>query len=402
MNRFISFLLLFFFILSLSAQKDQAVFKPYQVGFYHNVIMKEMGFKVPDLSDRKVFKATFDGVVIPNDTNKYERCVYLPPVHQGMTGTCWCYAATSFMEAEILRSYGKKVKLSEMYTVYWEYVDRAADYVKLRGNYFAEGSEASSIPVVWEKYGIVPVEAYPGKPATQPYHNHREMVEKMSAFLDSMKEANAWNEEVILKQIRKILDSYMGAPPAKFKYEGKDYTPQAFLKEVVKLNLNDYYNFMSTKSANYMERSELVEADNWRHYDKYYNLNCEDFTRTLVDALKKKYSVCICGDISEPGIDAFNEAAYIPSFDIPQDYINDDSRELRLQNGSTTDDHCMHAVGWYYDGKHYWFLFKDSNAGAYDGPNKGYRFFRDDFVKLKMMNLMIHKEGAPILDKIIK
>lgn len=402
MNKLIVAILLLVVVIPLAAQPDKAVFKPYQPGYYQNVIMKSMGKEMPDMSGRKFFRASFEGIIIPNDTNKYERCVYLPPVQQGMTGTCWCYATTSFMESEILRVTGKKVKLSEMYTVYWEYVDRAADFVQLRGNYFAEGSEASSIPIVWNKYGIVPLEAFPGKPAAQAFHIHREMVEIMSAYLDSIKTANAWNESEVIKGIRAILDKHMGAIPEKFTYEGKSYTPQTFLKEVVKLNLNDYYNFMSTKSANYMEKSELVEADNWRHYKEYYNLTCQDFTNTLVEALKKKYSVCICGDISEPGIDAFNEGAYIPSFDVPQEYINDDSRELRLQNGSTTDDHCMHAVGWYFDGKHYWFLFKDSNAGAYDGPNKGYRFFRDDFVKLKMMNLMIHKDGAPILDKIIK
>jgi bleomycin hydrolase len=228
------------------------------------------------------------------------------------------------------------------------------------------------------------------------------MKEKMMTYLDSIKESNSWNEELVAKGIKNILNRYMGAPPTEFTYQGKKYNPQAFLKEEVKLNMNDYYNFMSTLSADFMQKSELVEADNWRHEDDYYNLNCNDFTTTLLDALKKDYSVCICGDISEPGIDSFNEGAYIPTFDIPQEFINDDARQLRLSDGSTTDDHCMHAVGWYFDGKYNWFLFKDSGAGGFDGPNKGYRFIREDFVKMKMMNIMMHKNAAPILNKIIK
>jgi hypothetical protein len=51
----------------------------------------------------------------------------------------------------------------------------------------------------------------------------------------------------------------------------------------------------------------------------------------------------------------------------------------------------------------YWFLLKDSGAGAFDGKFKGYRFVNEDYVKLKMMNVMVYKEGArPVLDKIIK
>jgi hypothetical protein len=46
---------------------------------------------------------------------------------------------------------------------------------------------------------------------------------------------------------------------------------------------------------------------------------------------------------------------------------------------------------------------KDSGSGAYDGKFKGYRFISEDYVRLKMMNILVHKLGAkPILDKIIK
>ncbi|HPG73995.1 MAG TPA: hypothetical protein PLM49_06865, partial [Bacteroidales bacterium] len=51
----------------------------------------------------------------------------------------------------------------------------------------------------------------------------------------------------------------------------------------------------------------------------------------------------------------------------------------------------------------YWYLIKDSGSGGFDGPNKGYRFYHQDYVKLKMMNILIHKDaGRRVLDSIIK
>jgi bleomycin hydrolase len=57
----------------------------------------------------------------------------------------------------------------------------------------------------------------------------------------------------------------------------------------------------------------------------------------------------------------------------------------------------MHCIGWYKakDGK-MWYLIKDSSSGSRNhGENDdmfGYYFFRDDFVKLKMMDFAVHKD----------
>jgi bleomycin hydrolase len=113
--------------------------------------------------------------------------------------------------------------------------------------------------------------------------------------------------------------------------------------------------------------------------------------------------LCLCGDVSEPGFDRFTQCGIIPDFDIPSAYIDENSRQLRLVNSATTDDHCMHLIGYYEDHGQYWFVLKDSGAGAYDGTFKGYRFVTADYIKLKMMNILVYKEAArPVLDRIIK
>jgi len=121
------------------------------------------------------------------------------------------------------------------------------------------------------------------------------------------------------------------------------------------------------------------------------------------DAISNDFTVCLCGDVSEPGYDSYTEVALVPDFDVPSGLINESSRQLRLENGSTTDDHCIHIVGYQKVGDDYWYLIKDSGSGGFDGSNKGYRFYHEDYVKLKMMNVMVYKNAARnVLDKIIK
>ena len=340
----------------------------------------------------------------PTDKSLYKEIWHSSPVCQGNSGTCWCYATTSFMESEAKRISNVDIKLSEMYTVYWEYVDRALDFVKTRGNTtFSEGSEASSIPRVWEKYGIVPFSVYEGKPSTRKYNNHRDMEKEMENYLADIKKNSKWNEKTVEKDIRAILNKEMGCPPEKFTYNNVEYTPQKFLSDYLKLKMIDYFSFMSTNSEKFNEKHELIEADNWWHCSDYYNVTINDFMSVIMSSLKKEYTVCICGDISEPGYDNKTQVAIIPEYDIPSKNIDDNARQLRLSDGSTTDDHCIHLVGYYEKDGEVWFLIKDSNGGAFDGKYPGYRFFSYDFVKLKMMNILIYKEGGrEVLDKIIK
>jgi hypothetical protein len=60
-------------------------------------------------------------------------------------------------------------------------------------------------------------------------------------------------------------------------------------------------------------------------------------------------------------------------------------------------------MGWQKFNGDLWYLIKDSSSSAFDGPNRGYRFIREDYVKLKIIALFMHKYAArPVLDKIIK
>jgi len=282
-----------------------------------------------------------------------------------------------------------------MYTVYYEYIEKARGFVKTRGNsFFGQGSEANAVTRIWRKYGIVPAEVYKGVLAKDGRHDHSEMFRKMKDYLEFIKEHNYWDEEEVISHIKLILNKYMGEPPKKFVWKGKEMTPKQFLTEVLKLNLDDYVVFMSTKSIPFYTKGELKVPDNWWHSKEYHNIPLDEFYSIIKNAIKKGYSIAIGGDVSEPGYNGFEDAAIVPTFDIPEEYIDQDSREFRIYNRTTTDDHGIHIVGYTRYAGHDWFLIKDSSRSARWGKFKGYYFYREDYIKLKMLAFMVHKDAA--------
>ncbi len=378
-----------------AARKDKGMMVEYKNEFWQHIKSESQKYWKKEKKPRMVFKMDFSGMDLPDTTAQFTQYWHNPPISQGWTGTCWCFSTTSYLESEIYRQFKKKLKLSEMYTVYWEYVEKARRFVQERGDSeFGEGSEANAVLRMWKKYGIVPEEAYPGKPAEQPFHDHHLMFAEMRRYLNSVKENDAWNEAEVLATIRSILDHYLGKPPTKIIVNGKKMTPMEYFKKVVKLNPDDYIDFMSLKEKPYYQKVEYEVPDNWWHSKKYYNVPLDDFMAILKRAVRNGYTAAIGGDVSEAGYDSHHEVAMVPTFDIPPEYIDENARQFRFSNHSTTDDHGIHLVGYMEkDGKD-WYLIKDSGSGSRNGRNKGYYFYHEDYIKLKIMNIMVHRSVA--------
>ena len=98
-------------------------------GFTRTLYLKDdrdVNERLAPPAERKIFTADLSGYQFPAKVELYtNKQWHNPPVSQGNTNTCWCFSATSFLESEAYRINKIKVKLSEMYTVYWEYVEKA-------------------------------------------------------------------------------------------------------------------------------------------------------------------------------------------------------------------------------------------------------------------------------------
>lgn len=395
----VAILYLFSFnIFAQDVKKDVGKFKTYENEFWQKIKKSADEYNEKKKEPGEIFKMDFSGYDLPTAVDQFTQQWYNPPISQGWTGTCWCFSTTSYLESEIYRVTNQKLKLSEMFTVYWEYVEKAKRYVNEIGNSaFAEGSEANAVTRMWKMYGIVPLKDYPGKPDDQEFHDHHLMFKEMKEYLKNVKENNAWNEEEVIGTIKSILNHFMGTPPEVVEVDGKKLTPIEYLKNVVNIDPDNYIDFMSLMEKPYNQLVEYKVPDNWWHSNEYYNLPLDDFMKLLKEAVREGYTTAIGGDVSEAGYDALNEVALVPSFDIPSEYIDENARQLRFSNKSTTDDHGIHVVGYMEKDGRDWYLIKDSGSGSRNGRNVGYRFYDEDYVKLKIMNIMLPKDYAEMV-----
>ncbi len=396
-----SIILTCFTITQAQETRDKGTFVKKQQGFY-NEILKALGDTTEkENKDTLIYKVDVTGKDFPKSVDEFTSCWYNDPISQGRTGTCWCFSTTSFLESEVYRTQQKKVKLSEMYTVYWEYLEKAARYVDEKGNSeFGEGSEANAVLRVWKKYGVVPEEVYNGLKPGQKFHDHKKMFDEMNSYLKGLKESDNWNKNEALSEIKKILNAYLGEPPVEFVNQEIKFTPKEYLDKYLKINLNDYVDILSYMQQPYYKQVEYEVPDNWWHNKDYYNVPLDEFMSSLKKAVKNRYSVAIGGDVSEAGYLPRNDVAIVPTFDIPSAYIDENARQFRFSNKTTTDDHGIHLVGYMNKNGKDWFLIKDSGSGSRDGNNKGYYFYNEDYVKLKMMDFMVHKDAVKdVLDK---
>ncbi len=403
-------------ILNVQAQnvsKGKIIMEVKGKGFYIESILKDVMAVEEKQTEKEPYKRFVmdqSGMDLPNKIELYKTAWSNKTQSQGNAGTCWSFSTTSFYESEVLRLQNKKVEISEIYFAYCEYIEKARRFIDKRGNSaFSEGSEGNAVARILKIYGAVPDAAFTGLIDGRKFHSHAKMVEEMTAFLNSMKTSNAWNVEYGLETIKSIMNHYIGVPPTEFVVDGKTFTTQTFLKDYLKINPDDYVEILSYKQEPYWQQVEYKVTDNWWHSKDYYNVPLDDFMDALKKAIKSGYTMSIGGDVSESGFSRETNCAIVPDYDIPSAYINEDARQFRFSNGTTTDDHGMQLIGYlenYKGSGKDWFLIKDSSSGSRnvgaDNPNFGYYFFHEDYIKLKMMGFTVHKDAVKDLLKKFK
>ncbi len=330
-----------------------------------------------------------------------------PVISQGRTGTCWSFSTSSFLESEIIRLTGKEINLSEMYTVRNTYPKKAENFVMRQGKaQFSEGGLAHDVINSVRYYGLVTQEAYSGLFAKEENHNHAELV----AVLKSMLETYIDNPAKALspkwkKAVSSVLDVYLGSNPKTFQFEGKQYTPESFLK-MTKIVPEDYITITSFNHAPFYSKFILNIPDNWSN-GSFYNVPLDEMISTIDNALKNGFTVELDCDVSERTFSSKDGVAVIPEDSennikalqgvYPEKDITQEYRQAEFENYDTTDDHLMHITGLlrdqngtkYYKVKNSWGTDESRNA------NGGYVYFSEAYMKLKAISVMVHKDAVP-------
>jgi bleomycin hydrolase len=343
--------------------------------------------------EERELRLDWSGIDKPPGPDAFASAFHFPPVPQYATGTCWAFCSTSFFESEACRRTGRQLKLSEMWTVYWEWVEKARRFVReYSHSKVSSGSLCQATREIYRQYGTVPAEAYPGILTADGRHDHSLMTAELRSYLAWVEENDFWDEEKVIDYVRSVMNRHMGIPPRTIDFEGKTFMPRTFLSGVLKLNMEDYVEIVSTMREPFVEWIRFDVYDNWRRREDFLNLPLDDFYRVIRTSVAEGYTVTIGGDVSEPGVDGMEDAAVVPSFDIPAQYIDQGSREFRIYNRTTTDDHGVHVVGFLRHGGRDWFLGKDSNRSSRLGQFAGYYFFDGDYIRLKMLSCMVHRD----------
>ena len=226
--------------------------------------------------------------------------------NQSRAGTCWDYSGMAFIEAELLRMGKGTYDFSEMYTAYWDYMDRAMASIRTHGDIgFSQGGCFGDLLHCMERYGLVPEELMrPGAMYRDTISNHSEL----SSMVNPMVKAAAGNSSLqsdenyqllCMKAIRAVHDVYLGVPPEKFTYQGKSYTPQSFYASTG-LKADDYIQITSFLHYPYYTTFAVESPDNWRH-DLSYNVPLDELLAITDYAVSHGYPVGWDSDVSEPG-----------------------------------------------------------------------------------------------------
>lgn len=347
-----------------------------------------------------------------------------PVKNQASTGTCWCFATTSFMESELLRMGKGTYDLSEMYIVRQKYMNQLQDnYIRQgRGN-IGQGSLSHTFMNAFNQVGIVPEEVYTGINYDSDRHNHFEMVKYIHALASTAVELKKRSPEYF-KMIDNLFDTYLGELPEEFTYEGKEYTPKTFAASLG-LNMDDYIELTSFTHRPYYEKFELEVPDNWEHA-LMYNLPLDEMLEVMDYALNNGYTVCWDGDVSEKGFSFKNGVAINPEVKNVDDYSTTDrarfekldekerleevykfekpfpevkvTPEIRQEGYETfitTDDHLMHLTGISKDQEGTKYYITKNSWGTDRNEYGGYLNMSESFVRAKTIYIMLHKDAIP-------
>jgi len=322
---------------------------------------------------------------------------------QGRSGTCWCFAAVSFLETELIRMGKPEYDLSEMYLVHEAYKKKAREYVRYHGNNnFGQGGQAHDAMLELKQHGIVPEEVYSGIIYGDDTHRHYELASVLKGFTDKLldnptkKISPVWEDAYA-----GILEAYLGETPEEFEFEGETYTPQSFAEELG-INTDNYVELTSFTHHPYYEEFVLEVPDNWSH-DTYYNLPLNELVTVMDYSMENGYSVVWDGDVSSDGFSHSNGVAVVPENEddnfkrhpVKEKDITPEYRQKQFNNFTMTDDHLMHLTGigedqegtQYYLTKNSW----DSDSNDYGG----FLYMSEPFIKLNTIAIMVHKDAIP-------
>jgi len=346
-----------------------------------------------------------------------------PVQNQFRTGTCWSFSALAFLESELIRTGKGEQNLSEMFVVNHTYKDKAERFVRMHGHTnFGAGGAFVDAAHVWEKYGMIPESVYNGLNYGSEKHDHSELDGILTAYVKTIGDGDSKKLTPNWKQaFDGIVDSYLGTLPETFEYGGATYTPKSYAASLG-LKMDDYVSITSFTHHDFYDKFVLEIPDNWLHVQSY-NVPIDELMTIIDEAIDNGYTLAWGADVSEKGF-AFREGlALLPEDDatiqvkgkdnsnfsdagaekvsnaferpVPQKAVTQEMRQVGFDNWETTDDHGMQITGIVNDQNGDKYYIVKNSWGTEHNKLDGYFFASEAYVRLKTMNIYLHKQAVP-------
>lgn len=336
--------------------------------------------------------AGVSGIAQENDSYNIEKEIrHLPVISQGSTGTCWSFATTSFLESEIIRKGMPETDLSEIYFVNFAYINKAKKYMLYYGKYnFSEGGQAHDVFDVIRENGAVPFDAFPGI-KTDDRYRHGDLVNALNMEVTELNKKKEGFNASEIKSLDPILKEHLGKIPKKVKSDNDSMSPLEFFNKL-DINPNDYIEITSYSHHPFYSKFVLEVPDNWSQ-GLYYNLPIDELMEVMDYSIRNGYSFCWDGDTSEKTFEHRKGKA-----DLPEKQKGKVTQELRQKtffDRSTTDDHLMHVVGISKNSAGQKCFYTKNSWGEKSNNLGGYLHMTEDYVRLKTIAILVHKDAIP-------
>ena len=336
-----------------------------------------------------------------------------PVKNQASTGTCWSFATTSFIETELIRLGKGEHILSPIFNVRYSYLPKAVNYVRYAGSTnFGMGGQAHDVMKIIKQYGFIPEEVYSGMNIDDDKHNHGEMDGVLKAIAEAITKARGGKITPRWQEVfESTVDIYLGTIPKEFSYRGKTYTPKS-LVDSLGFNADDYAEITSYTHHPFFTKFDLEIPDNWSK-DQYYNIPIDDLMKIIDNSIMNGYSVAWDGDTSEKYFDRKKGIAFVPITEEAtaaeetkkedgdegkpeaEKLVTQKMRQESFDNHTTTDDHLMHLTGIAKDQNGTKYYYTKNSWGIKDKKYGGYWYMSEQYVRLKTIAIMVHKDAVP-------
>lgn len=261
--------------------------------------------------------------------------------NQNRSGRCWMFASLNTMRYRIIKKYNLKTfELSQVYPLFWDKMEKSNWFLEnildtldedlhgrlvsfLLSDPIGDGGQWDMFKSLVAKYGVCPKASMPEcANSCNTSDLDRYLTRYLRACAARLRSAYAekTSQEGLFAMKKEMMDNIyhllvvsLGEPPQEFDVRLRDknnelvlagtYTPQAFFKEAVNMNLDDYVSLISapTQDKPFGRVFSVSRLGNvWEdHGVRYLNLEPSALKRAAIAQLKDNLPVWFGCDVSQ-------------------------------------------------------------------------------------------------------